>query len=211
MELFLQRKDVFDFTANTASLWLWVTGDLLKKSLFPVLLLHLLLSCHTTVLINHSLTGGCLWNSYSVETCHTNLYRVSHTLTISACHVPPFLLQVSNDLTQKQRMVEGGRNLWRSLYNTPAQTRLSNSQLPRITSRWLLNISKDGKPTTSLGNLCQGSVTLRGKKCFLRFRGNHSCFRLCPLPSPDSVEYVHDCLVLRSPEQYSKYGLTTVE
>jgi len=35
--------------------------------------------------------------------------------------------------------------------------------------------------TTSLGNLCQCSVTLTVKKCCLMFRENLPCFCLCPL------------------------------
>ena len=38
---------------------------------------------------------------------------------------------------------------------------------------------KDGDSAVSLGNLCQCSVTLTVKKCFLMFRGNLLCFRLC--------------------------------
>ena len=39
-----------------------------------------------------------------------------------------------------------------------------------------------GDSTTSLGSLFQGSVTLRGKKFFLRFSWNFLGFSLCPLP-----------------------------
>ena len=37
-------------------------------------------------------------------------------------------------------------------------------------SRWVLNISREGDSTASLGSLGQGSITLRGKKFFLMFR-----------------------------------------
>ncbi|PKU40464.1 hypothetical protein llap_9225 [Limosa lapponica baueri] len=47
-------------------------------------------------------------------------------------------------------------------------------------SRWLLNTSKNGDSTTSLGNLCQYLVTLTVKKCFPVFRRNLLCFRFCP-------------------------------
>ena len=47
-------------------------------------------------------------------------------------------------------------------------------------SRRVLNISREGDSTTSLGSLFQGSVTLRGKKFFLMFRQNFLCFNLCP-------------------------------
>ena len=68
------------------------------------------------------------------------------------------------------------------LVQAPCSSRATWSRLPRTTSRWLLSISKDGNSTTPLGNLCQCSATLAGKKCFLMFRGNLLCFSLCPLP-----------------------------
>ena len=49
-------------------------------------------------------------------------------------------------------------------------------------SRRVLNISREGDSTTSLGSLFQCSVTLRGKKFFLMFRQNFLFFSLCPLP-----------------------------
>ena len=52
----------------------------------------------------------------------------------------------------------------------------------RVTYRQVLNISREGDATTSLGSLFQGSVTLRVKKCFLVFNWNFLCFSLCPLP-----------------------------
>ena len=47
-------------------------------------------------------------------------------------------------------------------------------------SRRVLNISRE-ESTTSLGNLFQCSITLRGKKFFLTFRQNFLCFSLCLL------------------------------
>jgi len=43
-------------------------------------------------------------------------------------------------------------------------------------SRRVLNISREGDSTTSLGSLFQCSVTLRGKKFFLMFRRNFLCW-----------------------------------
>ena len=40
------------------------------------------------------------------------------------------------------------------------------SRLHRTLSRWVLNISREGDSTTSLGSLFQCSVTLRVKKFF---------------------------------------------
>ena len=62
------------------------------------------------------------------------------------------------------------------------QSRVTYSRLHRTLSRRVLNISREGVSTTSLGSLFQCSVTLRGKKFFLMFRQNFLCFSLCPLP-----------------------------
>jgi len=67
------------------------------------------------------------------------------------------------------------------LVKPPCWSRVTYSRLHRTLSRQVLNISKEGDSTTSLGNLFQCSVTLRGKKFFLMFRGNFLCFSLCPL------------------------------
>jgi len=68
------------------------------------------------------------------------------------------------------------------LVQTPCQSRVTYSRLHRILSRWVLNISREGDSTISLGSLGQGSVTLREKKFFLMFRRNLLCLSLCPLP-----------------------------
>lgn len=47
-----------------------------------------------------------------------------------------------------------------------------------ITSSWILKASKEADSTISLGNLCQDSVTLIGKKCLTR---NLPSFRAGPL------------------------------
>jgi len=59
---------------------------------------------------------------------------------------------------------------------------LWQSRLHRTLSRRVLNLSREGDSTASLGSLFQCSVTLRGKKFFLMFRRNFLCFSLCPLP-----------------------------
>lgn len=51
-----------------------------------------------------------------------------------------------------------------------------------MTSRQVLNISKEGNPITSRGNLCQCSVTCTVKKCCLVFIRNLLCSALCPRP-----------------------------
>ena len=49
-------------------------------------------------------------------------------------------------LSQNHRMVEVGRDIWRSSRDT-------YRKLPRTMYRWILKISKEGNSTTSLGNL----------------------------------------------------------
>ena len=68
------------------------------------------------------------------------------------------------------------------LVQSPCQSRVTYSRLHRILSRWVLNVSREGDSTTSLGSLFQCSVTLRGKKFFLMFSWNFLCFSLCLLP-----------------------------
>jgi len=76
-----------------------------------------------------------------------------------------------------------GRDLCGSSSPTPLlkQGHL-DPRLHRTLSRWVLNISREGDSTSSLGSLGQGSVTLRGKKFFFMFSWNFLCFSLCPLP-----------------------------
>jgi len=56
------------------------------------------------------------------------------------------------------------------LVQPPSQSRVTQSRLHRTASRQVLNISREGDYTTSLGNLFQCSVTLRVKKFFLKYR-----------------------------------------
>lgn len=53
----------------------------------------------------------------------------------------------------------------------PCSTRTTSSQLFKTLSRQLSSIFKDGDSMVSLGNLCQGSITFTGKRCFLMFKG----------------------------------------
>jgi len=74
------------------------------------------------------------------------------------------------------------------------RSRVTYSRLHRTLSRWVLNISRDGDSTTSLGSLFQCSVTLRGKKFFLMFTesqnhrivgvGRDLCGSSSPTPLP---------------------------
>ena len=79
-------------------------------------------------------------------------------------------------------MVGVGKDLCGSSSPTPCRSRVTYSRLHRTLSRWVLNISREGDSTTSLGSLFQCSITLRGKKFFLMFRWNFLGFSLCPLP-----------------------------
>ena len=49
------------------------------------------------------------------------------------------------------------------LVQLPCSSRVTFSRLARTTTRWLLNISRDGDSTTTLAKLCQCSVTLTVK------------------------------------------------
>ena len=65
--------------------------------------------------------------------------------------------------------------LWVTQPNSlPKQGHAEQAAQHRI--QGVLNISREGDSTTSLGSLGQGSVTLRGKKFFLTFRRNFLCF-----------------------------------
>jgi len=64
----------------------------------------------------------------------------------------------------------------------PCPSMVTHSRLHRTLSRRVLNISREGESTASLGSLGQGSITLRVKKFFLMFRWSFLCFSLCLLP-----------------------------
>ena len=53
------------------------------------------------------------------------------------------------------------------LVQPPCRSRVTYSRLHSTLSRLVLNISKEGEPTTSLGNLFQCSITIKVKKFFL--------------------------------------------
>lgn len=68
------------------------------------------------------------------------------------------------------------------MYSNPL---LSQSQLLRVMSMLVVNISKDADPTPSLGNLCQCLFAVTGKKnIFLTFRWNFLIsVSACPIAS----------------------------
>jgi len=72
--------------------------------------------------------------------------------------------------SQNHRMFGVGRDLCGSPSPTPCPSRVTQSRLHRTLSRWVLDISREGDSTASLGSLFQCSITLRMKKFFLMFR-----------------------------------------
>ena len=92
------------------------------------------------------------------------------------------------------------------LVQPSCRSRLTYSRLHRTLSRRVLNISREGDSTTSLGSLFQCSVTLRGKKFFLMFRRNmDAMLLLVPIPA---------CIVLvfyNSLEQRNEEGLVETQ
>jgi len=96
---------------------------------------------------------------------------------------PCGLVSIIGVISQNHRMFEAEMDLWKSSGPTPhTQAGPPKAGCSRTMSRRLLNISREGDSATSLGNLCQCSVTLTVKKnCFLVFRWTLLCFSLCPL------------------------------
>jgi len=67
------------------------------------------------------------------------------------------------DFTESQNpsMAGVGRDLWESPSPTPCRSRVTQSRLHRTASRRILNISREGDSTASLGSLAQCSVTVQ--------------------------------------------------
>lgn len=68
--------------------------------------------------------------------------------------------------SQNQSMLWAGRDLEEHLVLTPCHGQRHLS-LDQLSSNLAFNTSRDGAPTTSLGNLCQCLITLRVKNSFL--------------------------------------------
>jgi len=69
-----------------------------------------------------------------------------------------------------------------SLEINPRAKTVPYSRSHRKASRKILNISREGDPTTTLGSLFQCSITITVNKLFLVFVRNFLCFSFCPLP-----------------------------
>jgi len=78
--------------------------------------------------------------------------------------------------------------------SNPPLEQVPYSRLHRKASSWVLNISREGDSTSSLGSLFQCSVTLKVKKFFLLLRWNSLYSHLCPLPLVLSLGTVENSL-----------------
>ncbi|KFR06886.1 Calcium/calmodulin-dependent protein kinase type II subunit alpha, partial [Opisthocomus hoazin] len=90
---------------------------------------------------------------------------ISHRATVASC----MHRQETVDCLKK---FNARRKLKGAILTTMLATRNFSGRLHKTASRQVLNICREGDSTASLGSLCQGSVTLRGKKFFLMFRWN---------------------------------------
>ena len=79
------------------------------------------------------------------------------------------------------RIIRVGRGLWRPSSPTPLLKQAPYSRSHRQASRWILNISRQGDSTTSLGRLFQSTTTLAAKKLFLVLLWNFLCASFCLL------------------------------
>lgn len=116
--------------------------------------------------------------------------------------------QTSFDVTLCfHRMVEIGRNFWRSSSPNPCSIRNTQSRFSRSMSKQFLRTSKEIS-TASLGNSWQSPTqvnTYTVKICFLMFRWKLLCFTLCPLPLGLTLGTILKSLVpssLHSPFRY---------
>lgn len=69
---------------------------------------------------------------------------------------------------QNHKMIEVGRDIWRSSCPTPCSNRARLSHLSRTMSRQLPRVSKEETPQP-LWSLCLCSITCTVKRCFLVF------------------------------------------
>lgn len=111
-------------------------------------------------------------------------------------------------------MVLVGRELWRSSVPTLL---LKHSHLEQDAEDHVHMILKEVDSTTSVGNLCQSSVTLT-VKCFLMFKQNLLFFSSCPLllvlslsttkdslAPPSLPHFRYLCILIWSPLSLSSY------
>jgi len=72
---------------------------------------------------------------------------------------------------------------------SPLLKQVPYHKLHRQASRWVLNTSINGDPTTSLGNLLQSSITLTIKKFFCLFVWNFLCTSWAVAPFPIATRH----------------------
>lgn len=77
--------------------------------------------------------------------------------------------------------------------------------MSRATSKQLLKIFKGRDSIASLGNLCQCSISLTVKTCFLTFTLNFMCSSLCSLPLAFALGITEESLALASWHTPFKY------
>ena len=133
-----------------------------------------LLSCYSAHLLfpRPEIQGGHMQLYISVQLLPVVLWHHTHLQHhVLNCFLDSYRITVSQN---------GGG--WKGPLWVTQSNPVTQSRLHKTLSRWVLNVSREGEPTTSLGILLQCSVTLRVKKFFFMFSWNFLCFSLCPLP-----------------------------
>lgn len=109
------------------------------------------------------------------------------------------------------RMVEAGRDFWRSSCPIPVLKQAYLEQSAQTMSRRFSSVSKDSNLTTAIGHLFQCSVILTVNRCFLMFRQNLPCYILCLLPLALSLGNIEKGLVMSSLHAPFRYLFTFID
>lgn len=100
---------------------------------------------------------------------------------IRAVTAPPWLLLFTGTSTHMADRITETRKSW-GTFGAPAEGRVKKSRWLRTVTRNVLNTSKDGDSTDSLGNQFQCSLTLRWKKnniYIILYLSSISCTSVC--------------------------------